>query len=271
VRRVLLTGLAAAATLLAAAGPALADTATSSNWAGYAVSAVPTTDGTDPVPLTFTSVSGTWVEPAASCTTGTNAYAAFWVGLGGFSDTSQALEQIGTEVDCSASNTARHSVWYELVPAEPVQLKLKIRAGDRISAIVTVSGQTVSLRLRNLTRKTIFTRKLTMDAPDVSSAEWIAEAPSACSNFGRCRVLPLTNFGTVSFSNATATVAGHTGTISDPAWAATAIELDSGGDLIDPRFASDVTETQAIPAGLSSTGASFAVTWQQQSAATTTP
>jgi len=77
--------------------------------------------------------------------------------------------------------------------------------------------------------------------------------------------------GTVSFSNATATVAGHTGTISDPAWAATAIELDSGGDLIDPRFASDVTETQAIPAGLSSTGASFAVTWQQQSAATTTP
>src|SRR5207248_3442603 len=109
VRRLLPVGLAAAASLLAAAGQAHADTATSSNWSGYAVSAAPTADGTDPVPLSFTSVSGTWVEPAASCTTGANTYAAFWVGLGGFSDTSQALEQIGTEVDCSASNTARHS------------------------------------------------------------------------------------------------------------------------------------------------------------------
>jgi hypothetical protein len=88
---------------------------------------------------------------------------------------------------------------------------------------------------------------------------------------GRCRVLPLTNFGTVAFSNAAATAAGHTGTISDPAWAATAIELDSGGDALDPRFVSDVAQTQAIPAGLSSTGATFAVTWQQQSAATTSP
>jgi hypothetical protein len=266
-RRLLRTGLAAAASFAAAAGPALADTATSSNWAGYAVAAVPTTDGSDPVPLSFTSISGTWVEPAASCTTGTQTYAAFWVGLGGFGDSSQALEQIGTEADCSAADRGRHSAWYELVPAEPVQLKLKIRARDRISTTVTVSGQVVTLRLRNLTRKTVFTKTLTMDEPDVSSAEWIAEAPSACDNFGRCNVLPLTNFGTVTFSKASATAAGHTGTISDPAWAATAIELDSGGALIDPRFASNV-ETQAVPAGLSADGASFAVTWQQPSAAT---
>ena len=46
-------------------------------------------------------------------------------------------------------------------------------------------------------------------------------APSACSSFGACRALPLTNFGTVAFSSATATAAGHAGTISDPAWAAT--------------------------------------------------
>jgi len=264
VKRVLFTGLAAAASLAAAAGPALADTATSSNWAGYAVGAAPTADGTDPVPLSFSSVTGTWVEPAASCTTDSATYAAFWVGLGGFSDGSQALEQIGTEVDCSSSGAKRHSVWYELVPAEPVQLKLKIRAGDRISATVTVTGQTVSLRLRNLTRKTIFTRKLTMDAPDVSSAEWIAEAPSACDDFGRCDVLPLTNFGTVTFGNIAAIGNAHPGTLTDAAWTASAIELISTGGANRFFGAGDPLGdgVGALPGDASADGRTFSVSWR---------
>ena len=55
-----------------------------------------------------------------------------------------------------------------------------------------------------------------MAAPDVSAAEWIAEAPSACTRSGKCRPLPLTNFGAVSFSKATATANGHSAATRHP-------------------------------------------------------
>jgi hypothetical protein len=236
--------LALLATIAAAfAVPAVASAAsTSSNWAGYAVaSADPAT------PVAYTSVSGTWVQPAANCSASPAAFSAFWVGLGGYSDTSQALEQIGTESDCTAGGRATYGVWYELVPDASVRVKLKVYPGNRISANVTVNGQLVIVDLKNLTRKTSYTKRLFMSAPDVSSAEWIAEAPSACTSSGDCTALPLANFGTVSFTSAKALAAGHGGTIVDPGWAATAIELQSF--------------TGAVPSGLSPDGGSFSVTW----------
>jgi hypothetical protein len=239
-------------------------TATSSNWAGYAVSAPTTTLGAVTATPSFTKVTGSWVEPVARCTTGTSTYSAFWVGLGGFSRDSQALEQIGTEANCSATDAARHDAWYELIPAAPVPIKLKIRSGDTISATVTVTGHTVSLRFRDVTRHTLFTKKLRMSAPDVSAAEWIAEAPSACDQSGRCRALPLTNFGAVSFSKATATAGGHSGTISDPAWAATAIELHADR-MSTIAFGDSSPLGNAVPGDLLGDGSAFGVTWQQAS------
>jgi hypothetical protein len=234
--------LATAAVAFAVPAGAGAATSTSSNWAGYAVSS------SDPAtPVTYTSVSGTWVQPVANCRTGPTGFSAFWVGLGGFSDTSRGLEQIGTESDCTASGRATYGVWYELVPAASVPVKLKIFPGNTISANVTVNGQLVIVNLKNLTRKTSFTKRLVMSAPDVSSAEWIAEAPSACSSSGDCRTLPLANFGTVSFTSAMALAAGHGGTIVDAGWTATAIELQSF--------------TGAFPSELSADGGSFSVTW----------
>jgi hypothetical protein len=214
----------------------------SSNWAGYAVTSLdPTT------PVTYTSVSGTWVQPAASCSSSA-AYSAFWVGLGGYSTNSQGLEQIGTESDCTAAGKATYGVWYELVPAASVPVKLKLYPGNQISANVTVSGQLVTVQLKNLTRKTSFTKRLFMASPDVSSAEWIAEAPSVCDSSGtRCRTLPLADFGTVAFSSAKALAAGHGGTIVDGAWAANAIEL--------------AAFTRAVPSDVSTDGGSFSVTW----------
>ena len=72
---------------------------TSSNWAGYAVSG----SGTGTTPTSFTAVSGSWVQAAATCTAGSPGYSAFWVGLGGFATGSRTLEQIGTEADCSSA------------------------------------------------------------------------------------------------------------------------------------------------------------------------
>jgi hypothetical protein len=92
--RLLVLLATAAAALAIPLAEAAAATSTSSNWAGYAVSSADPT-----APATYTSVSGTWVQPAANCSASNAAFSAFWVGLGGFAETSQGLEQIGTESD----------------------------------------------------------------------------------------------------------------------------------------------------------------------------
>jgi hypothetical protein len=274
-RRVMIALVAAGTTLALGVGSARASSSpglrfdpasdTSANWAGYAVTSGDPTTGA--VPTTFTNVSGSWIQPTATCTAGSPTYSAFWVGLGGYADSATALEQTGTSADCSAAGTPVYSVWYELVPAAPVTVKLAVKAGDSFTGSVSVSGTTVSIRIVNTTRRKVFTKKLTMATPDLTSAEWIAEAPSTCSNFG-CRTLPLANFGTVPFSGAVATGNSHVGAISDPAWAATAVSLHgSGSDQFGRgRFMNAVALADAFPGALSSDGLAFAVAWQQQAA-----
>jgi Peptidase A4 family len=253
------------ATASAFAAPANADvdvlTTTSSNWAGYAVAA-PAAPGSP-----FTNVSGAWVQPAALCMPGSPTFSAFWVGLGGDGPTSQALEQVGTQANCAANGRVTYSLFYELVPAPPVTITLPLKAGDGVAASVAVSGKRVSIRITNVTqKKRTFAKLFTMTspAPDLSSAEWVAEAPSACTRAGRCTVLPLANFSAATFVVAKVSAGGHTGTISDPAWAPTAISLLGGGDIIGPRaFAPPQANASAIPTPLSPDGSSFGVTWHE--------
>jgi hypothetical protein len=234
------------------------DTQVSSNWAGYVVS------GSDPTVLTtFTSVSARWVQPAATCTGLRPTYSAFWVGLGGVTETSQALEQIGTEADCSATGKARYAMWYELLPAASVRIKLKVFPRNVITASVKVKGNRVTLQINNRTRKTTFTKTLQMAAPDLSSAEWVAEAPSACNSAGRCEQLPLSNFGSLSFTRASTTANAHAGTISDPAWTSTLVQLVEEAD--QSFIASGQATTGALPSALSSDGTSFRIDWQRSS------
>lgn len=243
--------------LPAATAQAASWTTTSSNWAGYAVSQPGTR---------FARVSATWVAPAVSCSAGGRRYSAAWVGLGGLHTTSQALEQVGTEADC-AGGKGYYTAWYELVPAAPVELKLAVRPGDTISASVTVSGHTVKLFLANRTRGTSFATQLQADQVDVSSAEWIVEAPSACGDNGGCQSLPLAAFAPTSFANVRATSAtGHSGTISDPAWSNVAITLSPHRRSRSMRFGPDVASADATPAGLSPGGDAFTVTLQQAGA-----
>jgi peptidase A4-like protein len=259
-RRVaLLAGLAAA--LLVAPGAADAATTTSSNWAGYAVSKPG---------VKFRRVAATWVIPTATCSaSGRRRYSAAWLGLGGYHTTSTALEQIGTEADCTAKGTPSYSAWYELVPDAPVDIDLTIKPGDTVSASVTVSGHTVKLYLANRTRGTVFSTQLTADRVDVTSAEWIVEAPSACYG-DRCETLPLADFGSTSFANAKATSAtGHQGAISDPAWSATSIALRAdGGRAFGGRFAADTGSGGASPGDLTATGDGFAVAYEDSTAQT---
>jgi len=126
----------------------------------------------------------------------------------------------------------------------------------------------VTLELRNLTTGKSFVKTLRMASPDVSSAEWIAEAPSAITPLGT-RILPLTNFGTLRFASASATATnGHTGTISDAAWSATRIDLasETGGPGRGPDFGpfAPISQgTRAVSSGLSAGGSAFSITWGQ--------
>lgn len=249
--RLLSLGTLTVGAALLVAPPAFADTATdaqpSANWAGYAATGAQ-----------FSHVSGSWVQPEASCDSGTG-NAAFWVGIGGATEESSALEQTGTEVDCSSGSPA-YSAWYELVPDASVPVDLAVRPGDHISASVGVDGTQVSIALNNDTTGRSFTKTLEMDSPETSSAEWIAEAPSACqgSTQGACQTVPLADFGTVSFTDATATGDGQTGTAAQ--WGAQAMQLSpsaSGGFDVS----SDATATAgAVPSTLD--GGAFSVAWQ---------
>jgi len=238
-----------------------ADPLVSSNWAGYAITGT-NAGGTA---TSYTDVTGSWVQPKVSCTAGTSSFSAFWVGLGGFSPESQALEQIGTESNCDAGGHALYTAWYEIVPAPSIPITMTISPGDRISAAVLVQGSQVTLQLTDATRRVRVTRRVDVPEPDLGSAEWIAEAPSACSGSGQCRTLPLANFGAVSFTRAAATGDGRGGTISDPSWTGTPVVLaDSTGDSFGPLSSGQPVSGRpgAAPGPLSPDGRSFSVAWQ---------
>jgi hypothetical protein len=245
----------------AGAPAAQADTSQSSNWAGYAV---------HHTGVNFTKVVGEWVQPTATCTAGVPTYSSVWVGLGGYSVSSKALEQIGTELDCNRRGRAVSSVWYELVPAASHTVSLVVDPGDRVRAGVSVNGRLVRLTLSDLTRHTSFTRSMRASVLDTTSADWIVEAPAVCFAQNTCQTLPLADFGSATFSLASAeSTTGHTGTISDRRWGVSRIRLAETGR----RFVADTSASGAgafaTPTSLSVGGSSFTVTYSGPPSGTT--
>jgi hypothetical protein len=255
--------LAAVAAVLAA-GTAAADTGeqqVSSNWAGYA--AIAPAGGS----LTFANVTGSWTVPKVKCLSSRTDAVAFWVGLGGYSGTTDALEQLGTAAECNGlSPRPTYYAWWEIVPAASIRLSFKVSPGDRITGAVAVEGQKVVLSMRNRTHGTRFSKVQVLSQDlDATSAEWIAEAPERCSSPVACTAVPLTKFSGVTFTDIAATGNEHPGTLSDTSWTATPIELISGadngsvfdtGDPLGPGVG-------AVPGPISSDGRSFAVSWQR--------
>jgi Peptidase A4 family len=200
--------------------------ATSSNWAGW-----------DDVGSTYTTVSASWVQPTITCSRRETSYASFWIGLDG--DGSNSVEQTGSEGDCVRGTPTYYS-WYEFYPAYPVNYSNTVRPGDHFSSTVTSNGAgKYTLTLSDSTQG--WTHTTTGSAPGAAnaSAEGIAEAPS--SNRG---VLPLANFGTMNFSNAT-------------------VDGKALGTVPTPQKITMATKsyTKAAVSNLSNNNA-FSVTWQ---------
>lgn len=197
--------------------------ATSTNWAGYAAHSTK-----------YTKVTATWSEPGASCGSSTT-YASFWTGLDGYA--SASVEQTGTLVECSGGS-AHQFAWYEMYPASPVYFNNTLAAGDRMTATVSAtSSGAFTLTLTDSTRGWSHTIKQTNASLARSSAEVIAEAPSSSTG-----VLPLANFGTVTFSSSGV----NSGTLG--ASGPTSITMAGG------------STTKASVSGISG-GTSFSSTW----------
>jgi hypothetical protein len=246
--------LLAAALMLVAAPAALADSTQSANWAGYAAHR----SG-----VSFSKVVATWRQPSATCTQGSPTYSSLWVGLGGYSLNSRALEQIGSEVDCTVDGRVTSSAWYELVPAPSRSIHMTVAPGDELSALVSVTGHEVRLQLRDLTRHTAFTRTVKDKTLDVTSADWILEAPSECSNANQCQTLNLADFGSAGFTGASATTTKHqTGRISSHRWGVTKITLTGGQRHFIGATSSGA---HATPSSLTAGGSAFSVAYSDGS------
>ena len=199
--------------------------ASSSNWAGW-----------DNTGGTYTSVSASWVQPAVTCAKRETSYSSFWVGLDG--DGSNSVEQTGSEADCNHGQ-AVYSSWYEFYPAYPVNYSNTVRPGDHFTASVTYSAGTYTLVLSDATQNWSHTTNGTAPSGLNASAEVIAEAPSSSRG-----VLPLANFGTMSFTNATVNGAAL-GTVPTPQ------KINMVGRNYTKAAVSDLTSNS-----------NFSVTWQ---------
>jgi hypothetical protein len=203
---------------------------TSRNWSGYAA-----------IGQTYTGISGTWTVPqVAASSNGASGVGATWVGIGGVK--TRDLIQAGTE-DSGSGRENEYQAWIEMLPAASKQVPLAVAPGDSITVTIDEQGsgtqQWQIALIDNTSRKTYQTTvKYTSTR---SSVEWIEEAPSS-----RNGVLPIDNFGAVSFTGATAVDNGQD------------VSLDGAGarpiSLVNGR-----KQPLAVPSAVGSDGESFSV------------
>lgn len=167
---------------------------TSSNWSGYVVKAS----------SAFTGAEGSWVEPAATCTS-TNTMAGFWVGIDGYG--TATVEQTGTAVECNGG-TPTYFAWWEMYPGPSQSIAYPVAPGDRLTAKVLRTGTSYRLVLASSAGWRFVTKQISTTDTD-ASAEWIAEAPS-----GGGGIYPLADYGKVQFTGAQAADGGAFAPIS---------------------------------------------------------
>lgn len=207
-------------------GPAATSFSTSSNWSGYAASGGK-----------FTSVTGTWIVPTV--TGGIAGADATWVGIGGI-DT-RDLIQAGTQATVNGGDV-EYEAWIEMLPASSRPVSLSVNPGDSVTVTLTQkSAVDWTILMKNNTTGGRYSTTVQYTSSN-ASAEWVQEAPSA----GR-GTIPLDDFGTLQFTDATAVRDGATLGLSD--LGAQAITMING-----------LRQPLANPSVIGADGKSFTVT-----------
>ena len=220
-------------------------TVESENWSGYAVTG-----------SSFTVAKGSWTVPAVNCSKTPNTYAAFWVGIDGYS--SDSVEQTGTLAECVGSS-ATYYAWYEFYPNPSYEItSVPVSPGNQISASVTYNGSEFTTTITNETTGKSYSKSAKVRGAARSSAEWIAEAPCCTGSGG---ILPLADFGTADFGQDYTDVSGtNDATDSSTSGAISAF----GSDVQEIIMVSSSGAEEALPSGVSADGTSFTVTWESE-------
>jgi hypothetical protein len=209
------------------------------SWAGYVVSS----DLLIRQPVMY-SVSASWTVPTVTVSE-VNAFSAVWIGIGGQSE--GTLIQVGTEHD-SINGQAFYSMWYEMLPdnSKPIT-NMTIFPGDVITASVSKdnsAGDAWRIQIADTTTGQSFNQVFAYNSSQLT-AEWIVERPTVND-----RLAVLTDFGSVTFTNAQAQLGGTSGSISAFASYAVAMGNTQGNYL-------------ASISPLNAAGTGFTVTYQR--------
>ena len=185
---------AADSTQSATASLALWIYAPSSNWSGF----VEATSTSTP---SFTGVTATFDVPRLLASPAGSAMAE-WVGIDGAGNSS--LIQAGIDEQPVASDPGSYTItpWWEILPASETPItSLTVGPGDLLTVeIEHVSGTTWSIALLDHTTGKSFQIDRTYSGPQ-TSAEWIVEAPTVCTQSRGCQVAPLAPYTTTTFDD----------------------------------------------------------------------
>ncbi|MGB7104681.1 MAG: G1 family glutamic endopeptidase [Acidimicrobiales bacterium] len=223
------------------------DLTLSGNWSGYYET------NSD-----YTNVSGQWTVPTLTCNSSKDLQASEWVGIDGAID--NTVEQDGTETDCEGT-TPVYGAWYEFFGDDSVNdgyevplssSSYPVKPGDVVTGTVSFASGAWTFSLHDSTEGWTFSTSVANPSPPPSqdSAEWIVENPKECTT--SCSIGQLADFGSVTFTNASATNDGTSDTI-----------LVASSDAVETLDNSNVV--MMAPGVLSDDGTSFTVTWQSSS------
>jgi hypothetical protein len=158
----------------------------SGNWSGYFASA--------PSNEAFANIEGTFTVPTPSYVPqsgNANEEVGSWVGFDGWNDTT--VEQCGVAAVVESTGQTSYFAWYELYPAQPVELTTDISPGETVSADVEYLGESGGKYNFQFTVGGFTAEANTTTDVSRSTAEWITEAPGTPT-------VTLPNYGIVTFS-----------------------------------------------------------------------
>jgi hypothetical protein len=186
------------------AGPIGTTAIRSFNWSGYADGANTTSAGT------FTQVGGSWTAPSVACGA-EDQLTVEWVGLDGLY--SGSVEQLGTIGWCYKRSPI-YFTWWEMFPNSVLtEVGSTLQPGDKITASVTRSGTSYTLKLKDATH-TANSFKTVQTCAAITcldtSAEWISERPA----FAQVGFAPQAHYNAFKITNGSQTANGTTGTIA---------------------------------------------------------
>ncbi|KIM95731.1 hypothetical protein OIDMADRAFT_21051 [Oidiodendron maius Zn] len=200
----------------------------SSNWAGAAIS----TSG-------VTEVTGTFTVPKPTVPSGgsssTEYCGAAWVGIDGYSD--EDLIQTGV-LWCIEDGEYLYEAWYEYLPASLVEYSgISVTAGSVVTVTATKTGTNSGVTTLTSGGTTV-THTFTGQSYSLpgTSAEWIVEDFLSGGS-----EVPFADFGSVTFTGASAIVSGAT--VTPGGDSAVNIYLEESGKVLTSTTISGSTVT----------------------------